>query len=209
MTQRSSAAASTPEGMEAEYERRIALATPEDTARGLFFNGVLAAVITFGGETALKQCHALLKERRFERRFIDFSSYPVADFLRLALAASQVLSAQLGGPETTQRRLGMQATRDFFSSMAGRTILLLSGESPKRILDKIPSGYRSAVSYGERTVTFTGDRSARVVARRDFMLPPYTEGVLTAILEAVNARSPRVQSRPLGLLDCEYELNWD
>ncbi len=157
MTPMNAATTSSTNRVESDYERRIALATPGDTARGLFFNGVLAAVVTFGGEPALKRCHSLLNDKRFERRFIDFSSYPVSDFLRMALAATQVLSAQLGGAETTQRRLGMQATRDFLGSMAGRTLLLLSGSSPKRVIGNLASGYRSAVSYGERTVTLLGE----------------------------------------------------
>jgi uncharacterized protein (TIGR02265 family) len=208
MTHTNVAATSSTNAVESDYERRIALATPQDTARGLFFNGVLAAVVTFGGEPALKRCHALLNDRRFERRFIDFSSYPVADFLRMALAATRVLSAQLGGSEATQRRLGMQATRDFLGSMAGRTLLLLSGDSPKRVMGNLASGYRSAVSYGERTVTMLGDTGARVVVKRDFMLPLYNEGVLLAVLDAVHARNPQVRARSTGLLDCEYELSW-
>jgi len=195
-------------GVESDYERRIGLATPADTARGLFFNGVLAAVITFGGEAALKQCHAQLNDKRFERRFVDFSSYPVADFLRLALAATRVLSARLGGAEVAQHRLGMQATGDFLSSMAGRTLLLLSGDSPKRLIGNLSSGYRSAVSYGERVVTMQGDNGARILMKRDFMLPLYNEGVLRALLESVHAKNPQVRVRPLGPLDCEYELSW-
>jgi uncharacterized protein (TIGR02265 family) len=195
-------------GVELEYERRIAQATPKDTARGLFFNGVKAALLSLGGESALQECRAQLSDARFEKRFIDFSSYPVADFLRMTLAASRVLSPQLGGPENTQRRLGKQAMRDFLNSMAGRTLLLLSGESPKRIMGSLVSGYRSAVSYGERSVTLQGENSARVVMKRDFMLPLYNEGVLLALLEAVHAKNPQVRARPITMLDCEYELSW-
>jgi uncharacterized protein (TIGR02265 family) len=195
-------------GVELEYERRIAHATPQDTARGLFFNGVKAAVISLGGETALQQCQTLLNDPRFEKRFIDFSSYPVADFLKMALAASRVLAPQLGGPENAQRRLGMQAMCDFLGSMAGRTLLLLSGDSPKRVMGNLVSGYRSAVSYGERSVTVQGENSARVTMKRDFMLPLYNEGVLLALLEAVHAKTPKVRARPITLLDCEYDLSW-
>jgi uncharacterized protein (TIGR02265 family) len=194
--------------LELEYERRIAQATPQDTARGLFFNGVKAAVISLGGENALQQCQTQLNDARFERRFVDFSSYPVADFLRMALAASRVLAPRLGGPENTQRRLGMQAMRDFLNSMAGRTLLLLSGDSPKRVMGNLVSGYRSAVSYGERSVTVQGENSARVVMKRDFMLPLYNEGVLLALLEAVHTKNPQVRARPITLLECEYELSW-
>ncbi|MFL5348379.1 MAG: DUF2378 family protein [Hyalangium sp.] len=209
MTHMNAAATSTLSRVESEYERRIALATPADTARGLFFNGILSAVISFGGELALKRCHTLLNDRRFERRFIDFSSYPVSDFLRVALAATRVLSAQLGGADSTQRQLGMQATRDFLRSMAGRTLLILSGESPKRVIGNLASGYRSAVSYGERSVTLLGDTGARVAVSRDFMLPLYNEGVLLAVLESVHARNPQVRATPRGILDCEYELSWE
>ncbi len=195
-------------GVESEYERRIAQATPQDTARGLFFNGVKAALLSLGGESALQQCRTQLSDARFEKRFIDFSSYPVADFLRMTLAASRVLAPQLGGPENTQRRLGKQAMRDFLNSMAGRTLLLLSGESPKRIMGSLVSGYRSAVSYGERSVTVQGENSARVTMKRDFMLPLYNEGVLLALLEAVHAKNPQVRARPITMLDCEYELSW-
>jgi len=192
-------------GVASEFERRIALATPQDTTRGLFFNGALAAVRSFGGEAVVQKC----LDAAGERRFVDFFSYPVASFLRLKLAASQELGGQLGGFEATQRRLGMQATRDFFSSMAGRTLLLLAGEDPVRVLNSVPSGYRMAVSYGERTVTMTGPKSARVAMRRDFMPPAYGEGMLRAVLESVQARNVRVVGRPLGTLDTDYELAWD
>lgn len=198
-----------PGGAESDFDRRIALATPEDTARGLFFNGLLHAVTNLGGDPALKRCLSIVNDKRFERRFIDFSSYPVTDFLRMARAATQVLSAQLGGPEPTLRRLGMQATRDFTASMAGRTLLLLSGNSPQRVMNGLITAYRSAVSYGERSVTMTGEKSARLVVKRDFMLPLYNEGVLLALLEAIHARRPLVRTRPTGLLDCEYELSWE
>ena len=208
MTPINVAPASLAGGVELEYERRLAHATPQDTARGLFFNGVKAAVISLGGEAALQQCHTLLNDPRCEKRFIDFSSYPVADFLKMALAASRVLAPHLGGPENTQRRLGMQAMCDFLDSMAGRTLLLLSGDSPKRVMGNLVSGYRSAVSYGERSVTVQGENSARVTMKRDFMLPLYNEGVLLALLEAVHAKNPQVRARPITLLDCEYELSW-
>jgi uncharacterized protein (TIGR02265 family) len=103
----------------------------------------------------------------------------------------------------------MQATRDFLSSMAGRTLLLLSGDSPKRVMGNLASGYRSAVSYGERIVTMKEDTGARVLMKRDFMLPLYNEGVLLAVLESVKAKNPQVRARPIGVLDCEYELSWE
>jgi uncharacterized protein (TIGR02265 family) len=192
-------------GVISEFERRISLATPADTTRGLFFNGAMAAVRSFGGDAVAEKC----REATGEKRFVDFFSYPVAKFLTLSLTASQALGSQLGGFEATQRRLGMQATRDFFSSMAGRTLLLLAGEDASRVLANLPSGYRTATSYGERTVEMTGTHSARVTMKRDFMLPAYNEGVLIAVLESANVKNPRVTAHLSGPLDCEYTLTWD
>jgi uncharacterized protein (TIGR02265 family) len=192
-------------GVVQEFERRMSLATPRDTTRGLFFNGALASVRAFGGDALAQRC----QDATGEKRFVDFFSYPVASFLKLSLVASQTLSGQLGGLEAAQRRMGMQATRDFFSSMAGRTLLLLAGEDASRMLANVPSGYRTAVSYGERTVTMTGPKSATLLMKGDFMLPAYTEGVLLSILEAATVKNARAVVRPVGVLDTEYELSWD
>ena len=210
MIQSSAAVApSAPEGVETEYERRIPYAASKDTVRGLFFNGVFSAVKTVGNEQSMRQCFVLLDDERFTRRFVDFSSYPVADFLRLASAATQVLAPQVGGLAEAQRRIGLQSIRDFFSSMAGKTLLLLSGNSPQRALSNLPAGYSTSVSYGSRQVTILGDTSARVSFRSDLMPPLHTEGVLLGILHAVQAKNPQVRTQPNGLLDCDYELSWE
>jgi uncharacterized protein (TIGR02265 family) len=192
-----------------EYDRRLPHAGPDDTVRGLFFNGVFSAVSTVGGEQGLIQCHKLLDDPMFNRRFVDFSSYPVRDFLRLASAAVAVLAPKVGGLPQAHHHIGEQAIDDFFRSMAGRTLLLLSGNSPQRILSHLPSGYSTAVSYGQRKVTMLGDNGARVTYEDDLMPPLHNEGVLLGILRAVNAKNPRVRSQPRGLLDCEYTLTWE
>lgn len=200
-----SAAAMTDGGVLQEFERRILLATPQDTTRGLFFNGALAAVRSFGGEPVAQRC----MDATGEKRFVDFFNYPVASFLKLSLTASQALGPQLGGFEAALRRLGMQATRDFFSSMAGRTLLLLAGEDPSRVIASVPAGYRTAASYGERAAAMTGPKSALISMKRDFLLPAHHEGVLLAVMEAVGVQNARVTPRITGPLDSEYELTWD
>ncbi|XXF77989.1 DUF2378 family protein [Myxococcaceae bacterium GXIMD 01537] len=206
MSVRGAAAVSTTDGgVLQEFERRLSLATPQDTTRGLFFNGALSAVRSFGGEAMAQRC----MEAGGEKRYVDFFSYQVTSFLKLTLTASQALGPQMGGFDVTLRRLGTQATRDFLSSMAGRTLLLLAGEDPARVLANLPSGYRTAVSYGERTVTMTGPKSATVSMKRDFMLPSYNEGVLLAVLEAAGVQNARAVAKPVGLLDTDYELSWE
>lgn len=188
-----------------ELERRIKLATPQDTARGLFFNGALDAVRVLGGVPAAERCKALSGETML----VDFFSYPITGFLRLAFGAAQLMAPQLGGFDEAMRRMGRQATSDFLASSAGKTLLLLAGDNPRRLMGNVPTGFRAAVSYGERSVEWTGEKSGRFIMHRDFLLPAYHEGVLTAVLESVGAKNPRVSGRQTGPLDAEYELQWN
>ncbi|MFY1830744.1 DUF2378 family protein [Myxococcus fulvus] len=187
-----------------ELEERVRLATRDDTARGLFFNGVLGAVKVLGGDAAVQRCLAAAGEKKY----VDFFNYPVEAYLRLAFTAAQVMGPQLGGFDVALRRMGVQATTDFLSSAAGKTLLLLASNSPKRMLGNLHSGYKAAVSYGERGVTWTGDTSGVFSMKRDFMTPAYHEGVLQAVIEAVGGKQVRVSGRKTGPLDAEYTLSW-
>ncbi|WP_407667076.1 DUF2378 family protein [Myxococcus guangdongensis] len=187
-----------------ELEERVSLATRDDTARGLFFNGVLGAVRVLGGEAAVQRCLAAAGEKKYT----DFFNYPVEAYLRLAFTAAQVMGPQLGGFDAALRRMGVQATADFLSSAAGKTLLLLASNSPKRMLGNLHSGYKAAVSYGERGVTWTGDTSGVFTMKRDFMTPAYHEGVLQAVIEAVGGKQVRVSGKKTGPLDAEYTLSW-
>jgi uncharacterized protein (TIGR02265 family) len=200
---------SSPAHRESAYSPFVAQTTPADTVRGMFFNGLLTLVRTYGGDPALKQCLTLLGDRRFERSFISFSSYPAADFLRLCVAASQVLAPSMGSPENTARQLGMYTSREFLSSMAGKTLLMLSGGHPQRLIGSISQAYRAAVSFGERTVTARGEKAVIVTYKRDLLPLAHTEGVLLAVLEATHVKNPQIRSRPLAPLDSEYELTWE
>ncbi|AKQ70263.1 hypothetical protein A176_007175 [Myxococcus hansupus] len=187
-----------------ELESRLALATQDDTARGLFFNGVVSAVRILGGDAAVARCLSASGETRF----IDFFNYPVAAFLKMSFTAAQVMAPEHGGFDGALRRMGVVATTDFLSSAAGKTLLLLASDSPKRLVGNLHSGYRAAVSYGERGVKWTGDTTGVFTMKRDFMPPAYHEGTLQAVIEAVGGKQVQVQGRQTGTLDTEYTLSW-
>ncbi len=191
------------------YARYIPLPFPEDSVRGMFFSSMMNLVRAQAGESALRQCQQMLGDKRFQRSYISFANYPAADFLRVGHAASVMLAPHLGGPENAARQLGMATVRDFTDSRAGKTLLSLSGHSPMRLLSNLPTGYRAAASFGERTVTLRGDKSAIITFRRDFLPLVHNEGVIQAVLESANAKNVRIRSRPLGPLDSEYEVSWE
>ncbi len=183
---------------------RIAATTEADTSRGLNFNRLFDLVREVGGEDAARACDPLRKASR-----VDFFSYPVEDYLRVAWEAADRLEARLGSMDAVWGELGRRTVTGFLASALGRTIYALAGRDPRRFVAAGPAGYRSAVSYGERTVEWLGERRARLVFKRDFMVPAFHRAVMLAALEASDAKRPRVEARATSLLDSEYDLSWE
>ncbi|HYO54256.1 DUF2378 family protein [Archangium sp.] len=188
-----------------EWEERMALATPADTVRGMFFLDMLEAVRALEGEEGVRQCVGA----GGEPRFVEFFNYPVGTWLRVNDAAARVLGPRCGGWEEAQRQLGRRAMADMLKSAAGKALLLLSRGETRRLVSNLPSVYRAAVNFGERTVIWEGPTRGRVVMRRDFMPCAYHEGVLLGGLEGLKARAVSVRGSRMEVLDSEYLLSWE
>lgn len=188
-----------------ELEERIALATPQDTARGMFFNGVLDAVRAELGDAAAERC----RQASGEKRFVDFFSYPIVAFLKMNRVALELMAPQHGSPEAALRHIGRQNITDFFSSAAGKTLLVLAGTDARRVMSNAASAFKTAVSYGERTMVWTGATSGRLEMRRDFPPVPYEEGLLTGTLELMGVKNVYVKGRRVGVVDADYEMSWE
>jgi uncharacterized protein (TIGR02265 family) len=188
-----------------QLEQRLALAEPEDTCRGIFFNGVLDAVKAFLGPEIEARC----RESSGQRKFVDFFSYPVSGFIQMSLTVVDLLSPHLGGGWQVLRWMGEQSTLSFLNTVAGKTALMLAGTHVKRLVNQLPTSYKASLSYGERTVVWTGERSGRFIFKRDFMPPAYHEGVIAKAVERAKVRSVLVRGYITGPLDTEYELTWE
>jgi uncharacterized protein (TIGR02265 family) len=190
---------------QAQLEQRLALCGPRDTCRGIFFNGVLSGMKQLVGEEAAARC----REATGERKFVDFFSYPVSGFLRMALAALPLAGPQLGGDEEVLRWMGARSALSFLDTVAGRTALKLVGNDVKRLGNQLAISYRASVSYGERQVVWTGERSGRLIFKRDFLPPAYHEGIVITVVERLGMRNVMMRGRITGPLDSEYELSWE
>lgn len=188
----------------ADLARRIAAATAADTSRGLNYNTLFAMVRDHLGEGAAREVDVLGKGHR-----VDFFSYPIAEYLASAWNAQDRLELIFGGPDGVLAELGRRTVAGFIDSMLGKTALVMSGRDPRRLVGSAPSGYRGAVSYGDRRVEWAGERKGRLVSTRDFMPPPFHAAVLLHALRATDAARPRVTWRETGFLDAVYEIEWD
>lgn len=185
---------------------RIAAATPSDTCKGMFCNGLFHAVQRARGTLGMEA----LKHAAHGQKFVDFFNYPIADFLPMAYLASELVG---GGAtplalEAGVRSLGRQATDDFLGTAVGKTLLMLAGTDPRRLMNSLASGYKTAVSYGTRTVNWKTPTHCVFEMRRDFMPHPYHEGVLLQVLTAVGGKKVQVTGARVGLLDTDYDVTW-
>ena len=97
---------------------------------------------------------------------------------------------------------------DFLATAVGKTLLMLAGSDPRRMMNSLGAGYKTAVSYGTRAVTWKTQMSCVFAMRRDFMPHPYHEGVLLQVLTAIGGKQVQVKGQRVGLLDTDYEISW-
>ncbi|MBZ4334781.1 DUF2378 family protein [Corallococcus interemptor] len=194
-----------PEDVARDLEARLAATAPEETSRGLFFLGVLDAVRFLGGPDAVKRCLELVEETA---DFIPMQTYPFPRFLRLSYVAAEQLSPLVGGHDAAQRQIGTQAMLDFLNSMFARDFVQQAGGDPKRLLELMHSGYRTALNFGERSVEWTGPTSGRVIMKRSLMPVPYNEGILQSALEVTGVHDVQVRGYAQSLVDAYYDVSW-
>ncbi len=190
---------------EQEFARRMALAGPEDTARGVFCNGLLRVMRELGGEALELRCRAASGEEQF----LDFFNYPITTYLRMVSAVLELLAEKHGGAEEALRQLGRRAVRDMGRSAAGKALGMMNTGEARTKLEGLRVVYQIAVSFGATELVNTGPTSARLTLKRVFMPLAFHEGVLLGSLVARGVRGCQVRGRQVGPLSNEYEISWE
>ncbi len=191
-----------PARRDEELDRRLAAATRRDTVRGVVFNATFEVVVELAGKPAAAACDPLGKGRRPE-----FFSYPVADYLRLAWAGADRVSAG-GDRDSVFHEFGARAARRWLGSPLAAALVAFTGRDPRRLIANVSNGYRNVVSYGRRSVEWVGERHARLAFRRDFLVPPFHCGVLAAALQITCGARFEVSGREVGFLESDYDVIW-
>jgi uncharacterized protein (TIGR02265 family) len=187
-----------------EHQKRLAAAQHADTTRGLNFNTLFVLVREQLGEDVTRAIDSTGKGSR-----IDFFSYPVQEYLQVAWTAADRLEGKFGGVDGVWRELGRRTVTGFLNSTLGRALFAMAGHDPRRVLSAGPSGYRGAVSYGERKVEWLGEKHARMTFKHDFMPAVFHEAVILTAMQQTEAKSPKVKTSEKGFLDVEYDISWE
>jgi uncharacterized protein (TIGR02265 family) len=192
-------------GTEQELQRRLSLATPADTVRGMSFHNVVEAVREDLGEEAVAHCVAQCTEKHFK----SFFFYPVSDYLRALYAAGWMLSDRHGGFDPAIRRISGGLAPGFLASVVGKAFLLLTTEGPRHLLNNLPVAFRATASFAEVSVKWVGPKHGLLITKRDFILHLAHEGGLHGLFRALGVQKVRVRGRQTGPLDNEVEFSWE
>lgn len=191
-------------GSQQELEHRLALGGPEDTLRGLFFTGALEAVRSLEDPAALERCI----QAAGGERFMTFFSYPVGTLNRLLYAAAWELSGVHDGFSGAMRYLGKRLAPVYLQSGAGRVLLMLAGGEPRRMLDGIPSAYRTAVQHGTCSVQWAGPACGRLIFQGNTLPAEYFEGAVRGLFEFSKVVEVNATGRQVSLRDTEIDVSW-
>lgn len=187
-----------------QLEQRLAVVGPKDTTRGFLFGSALELVRTEANAEALKRC----VDAAGNGNFTAFFSYPVSTFLKLTYAAARELSDKHGGFDGAMQHLGMRVAPRFLESTTGKMLLSLVGKEPRRLIESMPSAYKTAWDHGTCSLTWTGARSGRI----DYVnaIPgAYFAGSVMQILNAAQLKGPRASVRQNSLTEFSVDFSWE
>lgn len=181
-----------------------AAATPQDTSRGLNYTTLFDFARKELGPNSPREVDPLGKGNR-----VDFFSYPITEYLDAAWNIADRLAPRYGSFDAVFYELGRYTAAGFLASVLGKTIFAMAGKDPRKIVAAGPGAFKSAVSYGERSVEFTGDKSARYVFKRDFMPHAFHRGVILGALAATDARNAKAVAKEVDFMTTVYEISWE
>lgn len=201
-----------PIGSDEELKWRLALIEEHNQrsaeplhSRGVVFNSVLEVVRKLGDEHAVERC----LQAAGEPRFMDFFNYPFSSLVKMTYAAGWVLSDKYGSFDKAVWEMGSQAAASFYSSAAGKAVLVLGRGGPTKMLDTIVNAFQMVAKGAELSTLLTGPKSAILIHKRDFLPRPYMQSGLVSTFAAAKVQGMKVNVRPTGPLDTEYDLSWD
>lgn len=185
---------------------RRARVRPEHVIRGIVFHAIERTVATTLGLDAVAPVKRSAQVS--QPRYDSMIKYPMLDFLNFQEAAADALAPHVGGFDEAIARIGAAAVDSFFESIAGKTMALLAGRDPSRLLSAVPNGYGLLVSFGRREWKQTSPSTGIFSFHEEFLGPVHTYGTFDAALRKANQIDARFDLRASSPLDFEFHLSW-
>ena len=191
---------------EEALQKRVELSGDDSFVRGMFFVNTLEMLRRLTNEKTAEEVRsqsALAHEDCSAMR-----KYAMRHFLELEALAAQRLTDMLGGFDEGVAAMGAGTVEIFFDSVAGRTMKLLAGRDPHRMMSAAPNGYMLAVSDNAvREYQKTGERSGVFTFQRDCLGPCHNLGVFHAAITACEV-TPHIRLEQSSLVDFRFLVSW-
>lgn len=194
----------TPEEVALSHRRE--LLSGGETLRGIVFQSVDRALEKALGPDAVEQAKdaAGIPGQKHDA----MSKYAMGDFLRYEEEAARLLAPSEGGFDLAVHRIGASAVDTFFDSIAGKTMALLAGKDPTRLLGAAPNGYGLLASYGERRFRQTGANTGVFDFTGEFLGPVHNLGTFDTALKLVHGADCKIELDQKTPLDFSFKLTW-
>lgn len=187
-------------------ERRLAMVSDEMTIRGTPVEAMSRLLRESLGESTATTA---AKDAGFTgASFNMLQKYSLKQFLQFERAAAEQLSSIAGGYDEAVFKIGAAAVHLFFDSVAGKTMKLLAGREPHRLLSAVPNGYSVLVNFGERQYQKTGEHSGVFTFRHELLGAVHTAGIFDAALRAVYGVEPTIALEATTLVDFKFRMSW-
>lgn len=173
------------------------------TTRGTFFQFVADLVEREHRSPAPSPTHGLSR-----RHWVPWNSYPLADFMRLAVDAARLLHRDRPLGEGL-RRLGRMAYPSFAATMAGRVVLYAFGDDIDAMMQAVPRAYAVSLSHAVASSRRIEPRRWEVRMQNVYnFADTYHLGVIEGALVARGVE-PDVRLRKCArLCDIDFDVRW-
>lgn len=157
-------------------EGHIALLAPDATCKGMFVADVLQRASRVTAERELFRAAQLP-----ERRYLAFRDYPLAESMKLTVAAARALFPRYSTGEGL-RRIGQTAFETVLATHFGRALFGILGRDIEPILLTGPKAFRLMASIGR----ISAEKSSfRTFTLRALDFPAFLETYQVGVLEGV------------------------
>lgn len=189
---------------ELALDLRLESAGPMDMVRGIVLNTIFGIARQHLPENTVQ---ALDPDGTGSRQ--PFAEYPVGSCIAVLQRALPLLASREGGESALLWRIGADTVAAVSSSPMGKAAMALKG-NPHALMESFAQSSRPLlVGYGSRSLSWTGDRSARITYRRALLPAAVPAGMYAAMLTIIGAGGVKVEYRELQDLTQEFDISWD
>lgn len=180
----------------------------ECKSRGMFFEGVLAAIEREKGIVAARK---VVEEAGIGYRITNFGLYPHRDFYKVFYRAARILHPKRPIGEGMNRIAQDFYPAMFAESLAGKTMAVLLGKDPLQVLGRFVDAYKIACPWADHACETLADGALRWKCKVE-PCPFYErtiEGIATGMVTTVTGARLRFRTVDHSLGNSEQRFVFD